>query len=119
MKNYYGRKGFTLVEIMIVVVIIGMLCAMAIPTFNAVRTHSRNSTILNNLRQIAAASQQYMLEKGSASCSYTDLVGTGTDNYLHSVSPVADEDYSIITVAQTQTQVSVAGTTVGTLTYNL
>jgi type IV pilus assembly protein PilA len=117
-KNAH-KKGFTLVEIMIVVVIIGLLAAMAIPAFAKVRQQSRAKAITNNLRQIASAAQQYMLEKGSASCGYSDLVGTGTDNYLRQVSQVADEVYSTITVAQTQTQVSVGSTTVGTITYNM
>ncbi len=114
-----ARKGFTLVEIMIVVVIIGLLAAMAIPTFNKVRYESRMKAVTNNLRQIASAGQQYMLDKGVTQAGYTDLAGTATDNYLRSVSPVAGEDYTAITLAQTTTQISISAPTFGTATYNL
>ena len=62
MKTSRSNKGFTLVEIMIVVVIIGLLAAMAIPAFQKVRQNSINGTLKNDARQISAAAQQYMLE---------------------------------------------------------
>ena len=119
MNNKSNRKGFTLVEIMIVVVIIGLLAAMAIPAFSKVRQQSRQKAVTNNLRQIAAAGQQYMLDKGVTQAAYTDLVGTGTDNYLHNVSPVSAEDYTALIVAQTTTQLSITSDGFGTVTFNL
>lgn len=62
--NNRTERGFTLVEIMIVVVIIGLLAAMAIPAFNKVRETSQDKAVTNNLRQIASAAQQYMLDEG-------------------------------------------------------
>jgi len=78
MKN--NKKGFTLVEIMIVVVIIGLLAAMAIPAFTKVRTTSQNKAISNNIRQIQSAADQYFLEKGATQVALSNLFGT--DNYI-------------------------------------
>jgi type IV pilus assembly protein PilA len=104
---------------MIVVVIIGLLAAMAIPAFNKVRLQSRIKAVTNNMRQLASAGQQYMLDKGVTQAGYADLVGTATDAYIRSITPVADEDYTTITMAQTTTQISISSNGEGTVTYNL
>ncbi|MFA4944509.1 MAG: type II secretion system protein [Lentisphaeria bacterium] len=56
------RRAFTLVEIMIVVAIIGLLAAIAIPSFIKARETSRKNACINNLRQIDGAIQQYIIE---------------------------------------------------------
>ncbi|MBC2595120.1 prepilin-type N-terminal cleavage/methylation domain-containing protein [Ruficoccus amylovorans] len=91
-----SKKGFTLVEIMIVVVIIGLLAAMAIPAFNKVREESRMKTITNNLRQVAGAGQRYILENGVETVEYGDLVAT----YFATIKTVAGEDYTALVVRE-------------------
>jgi prepilin-type N-terminal cleavage/methylation domain-containing protein len=59
-----SRAAFTLVEIMIVVAIIGLLAALAIPGFVKARKQSQGRRILNDARQMDAAIDQWALEKG-------------------------------------------------------
>ena len=63
MKKFTSnRRGFTLVEIMIVVAIIALLAAIAVPGFLRARKRSQASRILNDLRMIDSALDQYAIE---------------------------------------------------------
>lgn len=83
--------AFTLLEIMIVVVIIGVLASLAIPQFIRIRIKSQDAAVLNNVRQLASASSQYFLENGVTVVAQADLVGS--TNYVKNLTAVAAETY--------------------------
>src|SRR5438270_4710728 len=74
------RAGFTLVEIMIVVAIIALLAAIAVPGFLRARKRSQASKILNDLRMIDSAVDQYAIETGKKTNDAVSV--TDWTNYL-------------------------------------
>lgn len=109
-------RGFTLVEIMIVVVIIGLLATMAIPAFQRVTNASQDKAVLNNARQLSSAADQYFLESGVSTVSLGDLVGA--TSYIKALNTIASEVYpQNYTQAITITVGNVAGTR--TITYHM
>lgn len=84
--DFAPRKasGFTLVEIMIVVVIIGLLAAIAIPAFKRIQEKSENSKIVNDLRTYSQAFEAYALEVGAwpANTNAPQLIPVGMEDRL-------------------------------------
>jgi prepilin-type N-terminal cleavage/methylation domain-containing protein len=104
MKNMTSRKsGFTLVEIMIVVAIIGLLAAIAIPNFVRARTQSQKNACINNLRQIDGSIQQWALENkkaASATVGFTDISGYLKNSVICPAGGTAFSDsYTIVNVS--------------------
>jgi prepilin-type N-terminal cleavage/methylation domain-containing protein len=81
-KNIHRPGGFTLIEIMIVVGIIGLLVAIALPNFIKSRASSQQNACINNLRQIGSAIEQWAMETGQAAGSPPPSLATDLTPYI-------------------------------------
>ena len=84
-------SAFTLVEIMVVVVLIGLLATLALPAFQRIRMASQDKAVLNNARQLSSAADAYYLESGANFAPSVNLIGA--NNYVKLLSTVASEVY--------------------------
>jgi len=83
-----NKSGFTLVEIMIVVAIIGLLAAIAIPSFVKARNTARTNACINNLRQIDSAKEQWaMAEQKNDEYVLTDADKIAVNTYIKAGQP--------------------------------
>lgn len=84
-KRTNRTLGFTLVEIMIVIAIIGLLAAIAIPNFIKARTNAQQKACIKNLQQIDGAKEQWALEKKVSATAAA--VVTEVDEYIKGGAP--------------------------------
>lgn len=103
------RKGFTLIEMLVVIGIIAMIAAFVAPSIQRARTKSQTTAITANLKVLADAADQYFLDNGGTEVNVADLVGVNA--YIKTApSAVAGETYPTkITVG---TPISTGGTVV-------
>jgi prepilin-type N-terminal cleavage/methylation domain-containing protein len=79
------RRGFTLVEVMIVILILGIVSVIAVPNFLSARTSSQKNSCIANLHTIEAAKEQWAMDQSkavTATPTQEDLVGTVTGGYI-------------------------------------
>lgn len=74
LRKFLGKGGFTLVEIMIVVAIIGLLAAIAIPNFVKARQSAQKQACIANLKQIEGAKTLWALDGGTGTPVMSNLV---------------------------------------------
>jgi prepilin-type N-terminal cleavage/methylation domain-containing protein len=125
MNKYLSRKrgGFTLVEIMIVVAIIALLAAIAVPGFLRARKRSQATRVLNDLRLIDSAVDQYAIENNRTGGSQvtvqqwtaylkqgTVLYNTGADLFNNSYGPQTVDSLPKVPVATWNALSDIAGT---------
>lgn len=87
------KKGFTLIEIMIVVAIIAILASIAIPNFIAYRQTSQENACKANMKAINNACEAYVVKHGSATTTLSDLTDTSKGAFLKKT-PVCPYDKS-------------------------
>jgi prepilin-type N-terminal cleavage/methylation domain-containing protein len=96
MRNNKRKQGFTLLEIMLVVAIIGLLAAIAIPAFLTARSRSQTNVCISNLRQINSAKEQWALiaaKRNGATIDASDKAGEdGIDSYIKGGEPSCPAD---------------------------
>jgi prepilin-type N-terminal cleavage/methylation domain-containing protein len=108
--NNSNKSGFTLVEIMIVVAIIGLLAAIAIPNFVKARAASQLNACIANLKQIDGAKATWALEQkqgNSGSPGVTDLYGS--DQYIRTEPKCPGGGTYTIGIVQTRPSCSLSG----------
>jgi type IV pilus assembly protein PilA len=91
MKMFRKDEGFTLVELMVVVLIIGILVAIAIPVFNAAKANAERKSCWGNQRTLEGLIQAYNAEEGNFPAAVASLTA-GAQPYLQTAPNCPDDD---------------------------
>jgi type IV pilus assembly protein PilA len=103
------NAGFTLVEVLIIIVIIGLLAAIAIPQFIAYRSQAIDSQLKSDLRNAAVAVESYFTKKSVYPASVAEIEGYGfhpTDGVTLTITIMTPSSYSITAAKPGSTQPS-------------
>ena len=87
-----SNKGITLIELLVVVIIVGILAAIAIPTYTNYMVRARRADAKTALEQLRASQEMYRAERGSYSTSLTQIV----TSWGVSANPVGDYNLSFV-----------------------
>jgi len=102
MKLFRKDEGFTLIELMVVVLIIGILVAIAIPVFSAAQARARERSCHANQRTIDGACQSYLADNPTVAPTALDAIGS-LAGFLKAV-PVCPEGGAAYTVTDAECQ---------------
>ncbi len=112
MKSIRGARGFTLLEMMVVITILLILLAIAVPLYSQSMNHARETNLRQNLDTLNRVIVQYTLDKKKAPQSLSDLVQSG---YIEAIPDditgrndtwVPEQDDSVMSPEQTDPGVS-------------
>ena len=107
--SFRRNEGFTLIEILIIIVIIGLLAAIAIPQFITYRNQAVDAQLKSDLRNAAVAVESYFTKKSVYPASLAEIQGYGfhpTDGVTLTITVVTPNSYSITAAKPGGTQPS-------------
>ncbi|MBE6412383.1 MAG: hypothetical protein E7036_07525 [Opitutales bacterium] len=93
MKNF--RKAFSLIELILIVIIVGLVGAVCVPTMVKIRKIARENAIEMNVKDIISAGKRYNIEKDTKSVDYKTLVES---KYIKECKSVGGESYDAIRI---------------------